>query len=183
MLYQYTTMRCGNCREEGHRRDKCPNPVVEPDPHRKQVRCGNCGELGHRKPTCTNPTNADRQREMADSAREYWGWMCGLEWDTDEEALAWSRKWMLMTGWETQGIRPAGTWEDLAAKYLATDTCDMCGSTKRLIVEHIHLPVKGNVRGICCYKCNSQLRFIDSYRQRLMRDIRTIARFARILDM
>lgn len=173
-------MRCGNCREEGHRRDKCPRPRVEADPERKQVRCGNCGELGHRKPTCTNPTNADRQREMAENAREYWGWMCELEWDTDEEVLAWQRKWMLMSGWENAGIRPAGAWEDLAARYLVTDNCQLCGSEKRLVVEHIHLPIRGNVRSICCHKCNSRIRFVDAIRRRLMHDICTIARFGRL---
>jgi hypothetical protein len=107
--------------------------------------------------------------------------MCELEWDTDEEVLAWQKKWSLMKGWDRQGIQPAGLWEELAAEYLATENCQLCGLAKRLVVEHVHLPIKGNVRSICCHKCNSNIRIVDANRRRLLKDIRMLAHFARML--
>lgn len=44
---KFTNMKCNNCCEFGHHRNKCPLP-------RKDLTCFVCGDVGHKEPRCPN---------------------------------------------------------------------------------------------------------------------------------
>lgn len=48
----------------------------------------------------------------------------------------------------------------------ACDACEVCGSTKRLCVDHCHST--GKIRGILCHACNTALGFLKEEEHRAL---------------
>ena len=56
----------------------------------------------------------------------------------------------------------------------APGACQVCGSTKRLCIDHCHDTEKP--RGLLCHKCNTALGLLDDDSQRMLNLIRYLER-------
>lgn len=79
--------------------------------------------------------------------------------------------------WNKQGIKFINFkhFEKVYDYYINLNECDLCSSkfksTRDRQLEHIHLRVTNNIRGVVCLKCNQELKVLDNRRKDLLLEL------------